>query len=57
VDIDLTRDQFSPTQIVGTPTLTERPSRHPRRCRQQYEELHRRVFAALGLTPILDVPL
>lgn len=49
IDIDLTREQFSPTEIVGTPKLYERPRRRPSRCIEQYERLHTKVYSALGI--------
>lgn len=49
VDIDLTREQFFATEIVGVPKFYERPQRRPRRCVEQYQRLHTRVYAALGL--------
>jgi hypothetical protein len=49
VDIDLIREQFSVTEIVGIPRFYERPRRRPRRCVEQYERLRTRVYAALGI--------
>lgn len=44
VDIDLTREQFFATEIVGVPKFYERPQRQPRRCVEQYQRLHTRVY-------------
>lgn len=51
VEIDLTRDQFLPSEIVGSPNEVIRPPDAPRRCREQYELLRARVFQALGVAP------
>jgi hypothetical protein len=49
VDIDLTREQFSATEILGVPKFYARPRRRPRRCVEQYQRLHTRVYATLGI--------
>ena len=51
VDIDLTREQFREGQTVVGDKVVKRPPEGPRRCREQYELLRTRVFAALGLPP------
>jgi hypothetical protein len=54
LEIDLTREQFGATEIVGAPTLHARPGRRPSRCVDQYETLRRRVFERLGLDSAVD---
>ncbi|MGW3654342.1 YunG family protein [Streptomyces sp. NPDC005151] len=49
IDIDLTREQFDPSEVVGQGTMVVRPPGPPNRCREQYELLRRRVFTHLGL--------
>ncbi|MBA8827334.1 hypothetical protein FHX42_004718 [Saccharopolyspora lacisalsi] len=46
LEVDLTREQFAPDEIVGPGTVIERP---PAICRLggEYETLRNRVFAAL----------
>lgn len=51
IEVDLTRDQFDPSEIVGPPKVVHRPPDAPRRCREQYELLRARVFGALGVAP------
>jgi hypothetical protein len=51
LELDLTRDQFGPTEVVGERRYYPRPQRRPTRCLAQYETLHARVFTALGLEP------
>jgi hypothetical protein len=51
VEVDLTRDQFLPREIVGPARVVLRPPDAPRRCREQYELLRDRVFTALGVAP------
>lgn len=48
VDVDFTADQFYPEEVVTTGQVQQRPPDAPRRCREQYELLRRRVFAALA---------
>lgn len=50
LDVDLTRAQFAPDEVVQVPRVVARPDGPPRRCAAQYELLRRRVFARLGLT-------
>jgi hypothetical protein len=56
VDIDLTRQQFTMSEIVGAPKIYARPRRRPRRCIEQYELLRRRVFGRLGLDSAVTDP-
>jgi hypothetical protein len=51
LELDLTRDQFHPQELVGEPQVVVRPPDAPRRCREQYELLRERVFVALGMAP------
>ncbi|HEU5244084.1 MAG TPA: hypothetical protein VFU33_06755 [Gaiellaceae bacterium] len=46
-EVDLTDDQFRPDELVVNPQVVHRPPDAPRRCREQYELLRDRVFAAL----------
>jgi hypothetical protein len=46
-EVDFTADQFRPDEVVGGGQVQHRPPDAPRRCRQQYELLSRRVSAAL----------
>jgi hypothetical protein len=48
VEVDLTRDQFRPEEIVLAGRSIERPPGPPGRCREQYELLRSRVLARLG---------
>ena len=50
-DIDLTGDQFRPEEEVVGGTVVVRPPDAPRRHREQYERLRRRVFERLAGTP------
>lgn len=47
VEVDLTRDQFTPEETVVGGTVLPRPSGQPKRCREEYELLRKRVLAAL----------
>ena len=49
IDIDLTRDQFAPDEIVAQPEAMQRPPGPPKRYADQYELFRGRVFHALGL--------
>jgi hypothetical protein len=49
VEIDLTREQFGPDEIVTGGIVIPRPA-EIRRCREEYELLRRRVLHALGAT-------
>lgn len=50
IEVDLTREQFGPDEKVTGGRAVERPPGPPRRCRDQYETLRRRVLAQLGRT-------
>ena len=50
-DIDFTADQFHPAEVVTGGQVQHRPPDAPRRCREQYELLRRRVLAALAARP------
>ncbi|BEL02699.1 hypothetical protein Q0Z83_008900 [Actinoplanes sichuanensis] len=45
--VDLTADQFRPEEIVGGGEVQRRPPGPPGRCRDQYNLLRQRVFAAI----------
>jgi hypothetical protein len=47
-EVDLTRAQFAPDEVVQAPRVVARPPGPPRRCAGQYLELRARVSAALG---------
>jgi hypothetical protein len=47
-EVDLTREQFGPREIVGEAQRISRPAGDPRRRPEQYEVFRGRVFAALG---------
>jgi hypothetical protein len=49
LDLDLTRGQFRPEQVVVGGEVVGRPPDAPRRCREQYELLRERVMARLSL--------
>jgi hypothetical protein len=44
-DVDLTAEQFRPDEVVTGGQVQQRPPDAPRRCREQYELLRRRVLA------------
>lgn len=46
-DVDLTADQFHPWEAVVGAQVQQRPPGPPRRCRQEYELLRRRVLSAV----------
>jgi hypothetical protein len=48
LDIDLTRNQFTSDEHIGTGTVLPRPKDAPTRCLEEYELLRTRVLAALG---------
>jgi hypothetical protein len=50
VELDLTREQFGPEQVVVGGRVVERPPDAPRRCREQYELLRSRVIARLPVS-------
>ncbi|MGH3713821.1 MAG: YunG family protein [Micromonosporaceae bacterium] len=47
-EIDLTREQFTEGEVIGTPTSVTPPPTAPTRCRDQYNVLRRRVLEAVG---------
>jgi hypothetical protein len=49
LDVDLTREQFRPEQVVVGGEVVIRPPDAPRRCREEYELLRDRVLARLFL--------
>jgi hypothetical protein len=49
-EVDLTADQFHPGEVVIGGQVQRRPEGPPRRCREQYELLRRRVTDALLAT-------
>ena len=49
LDVDLTREQFRPEQVVVGGEVVIRPPDAPRRCREEYELLRDRVLARLSL--------
>jgi hypothetical protein len=48
VEVDLTRIQFGPEEIVTAGMALARPTTPMKRGREEYETLRRRVFEALG---------
>lgn len=48
VEVDLTLEQFSTTELVQKPRVVRRPPGPPRRGAVQYLLMRTRVFAALG---------
>lgn len=48
VDVDLTREQLRPEEVLTPGTVVKRPAGPPRRGREQYEILRARVLARLG---------
>jgi hypothetical protein len=53
-EVDLTREQFAPHEVVAPPRVVVRPPGLPRRNREQYLRLRGAVLAALG--PRADPP-
>lgn len=49
VEVDLTREQFAPDEVVGEPEVVHRPPGLPGPYTDQYLEMRRRVGAALGV--------
>jgi hypothetical protein len=49
VDVDLTKEQFAPEEVVGEPQLIDRLPEFPWLAHDQYVVFRRRVYAALGL--------
>lgn len=50
IEVDLTREQFAPHEIVSAGRIVERPPGPPGYCHDQYEQLRGRVLAALPAT-------
>ena len=50
-EVDLTREQFAPTEVVQAPRVVVRPPGLPRRNREQYLALRAAVLRALGPVP------
>ena len=50
LDVDLTRDQFSDNETVGSPDVVKRPEGRPKQYADQYDIFRARVLAALGVT-------
>jgi len=46
-EVDLTRDQFVPGEVIVNPQVVHRQADAPRRFREQYELLRNRVLVAL----------
>ena len=46
-EVDLTAEQFHPGEVIAGGAPQRRPPDAPRRCREQYGTLSRRVLAAL----------
>ncbi len=49
-EVDLTREQFQPDEIVGAPEVVARPPGLPERGTHQYLRFRQRVHQALGLS-------
>ena len=49
VEVDLTREQFAPDEVLQEPRVVERPPGLPHRCAAQYLRLRASVCAALGV--------
>jgi hypothetical protein len=54
VDVDLTKEQFAPEEVVGEPQLIDRLPEFPWLAHDQYVVFRRRVYAALGLDDAPD---
>lgn len=50
-EVDLTRDQFSPDEVVSAGVVVAVPAGPPRRCRGQHALLRHRVLTGLGRLP------
>jgi hypothetical protein len=48
LEVDLTRDQFGPEEILTAEVALARPTTPMKRGQEEYETLRRRVFEALG---------
>jgi hypothetical protein len=47
LEVDLTRDQFRPDEDVVGGRVVQRPPGPPKRCREEYELLRKRVLSSL----------
>jgi hypothetical protein len=47
-EVDLTVEQFAPSEVVQPPVAITRPTGPPARCADQYQRLRERVFSSLG---------
>jgi hypothetical protein len=47
LEVDLTREQFRPDELVVGGQVVRRPAGPPRRCREEYELLRARVLGSL----------
>jgi hypothetical protein len=56
VEVDLTRDQFGPGEILTAATAMARPTTPMKRGRQEYLTLRGRVFEALGRDDTIPIP-
>ncbi|WP_173082264.1 YunG family protein [Phytohabitans rumicis] len=50
LEVDLTREQFGPDEVVTGGEVVDVPPGPPRRCREQYDLLRARVHTHLGLS-------
>jgi hypothetical protein len=46
-EVDLTREQFTRSEVIGTPTVVPRPDPRQGRLAKQHQLLRKRVFARL----------
>lgn len=49
IDVDLTRDQFLPGEVVGSPEVVTRPPGRPNHYGEQYDAFRSRVAETLGI--------
>jgi len=48
-EIDLTREQFSGSEMIQQPRILQRPTGLPKRCAEQYLRMRHRVLTSLGV--------
>ena len=48
-EIDLTREQFSGSEMIQQPRILQRPTGLPKRCAEQYLRMRHRVLTGLGV--------
>ena len=48
-EIDLTREQFSGSEVIQQPRILRRPAGLPKRCAERYLRMRHRVLNALGV--------